>query len=106
MASEESDELSIRDELTTEERALVPEHTIDPGFVHRRAIETVLGPEGMRYVDETIRQLPALPEFQASHRIDHIYKDYLLAFCEGLKVKTLAETQRCRCRNFRRYAPT
>jgi hypothetical protein len=88
---DESDELSIRSELTPEQRALSPEHTIDPGFVHRRAIETVLGPDGMRYVDDTIRQLPGLPEHQADYRIDHIYKDYLLAFCQGLKIKTLAE---------------
>jgi hypothetical protein len=89
--SNESDEPSIRDELTVQERALTPEHTIDPGFVHREGIETALGPDGMRYVDEAIRQLPAMTAHMADYRIDHIYKNYLLGLCQGLKVKTLAE---------------
>ena len=41
---------SIREYLTAEESALPLEATVDPGFVHKRKIQTILGPEGMKVV--------------------------------------------------------
>lgn len=67
------------------------EATIDPGFVHKRKIQTILGPEGMKIVDAVIRDLPELPDWQREVRIDHIYKDVILKFCEIHKIKTLGE---------------
>lgn len=82
---------SIRNYLTSEERSLPLVATIDPGFVHKRKIQTILGPEGMKIVDDMIRELPDLPDWQREVRIDHIYKDVILKFCEVHKIKTLGE---------------
>jgi len=38
--------VSTRKTLTIEERTLPLESTIDPGFVHKRKIETILGDKG------------------------------------------------------------
>ncbi len=82
---------STRKTLTIEERSLPLENTIDPGFVHKRKIETILGEKGMHLVDEAINNLPDLPEWQKIVRIDHIYKDVILKFCEIIGIKTLEE---------------
>lgn len=79
----------IRDSLSIEERSLPLEHTIDPGFVHQRKIQTIIGVGGMRVIDEAISRLPDLPEWQKEIRIDHIYKDVFLKFCEVNRVKSL-----------------
>ena len=63
----------IRDKLTTEQRARDLIHTIDPGFVNRRKIETLLGVKGMEVIDDLTKQLPDLAEWQREVRIDHIY---------------------------------
>jgi hypothetical protein len=81
----------LRANLTPEQRALPLEHTIDPGFVHRRAIETVIGPTGMKAIDDAIKSLPPMPEWSLEARIDRIYTDVLLMFCEVVGVKTLSE---------------
>ncbi len=82
---------SIREYLSPNERALPLEATIDPGFVHQRRIQTLLGPDGMRVIDEHIQQLPPLPDWQRAVRIDHIYKDVFLDFCRIHNVPTLGE---------------
>jgi len=63
----------FRDESTSEERALDLELTIDPGFVHHRRIQTIIGQMGMNLIDEGISRLPSLPEWQKKVGIDHIY---------------------------------
>jgi hypothetical protein len=83
--------VSTRKALTIEERSLPLENTIDPGFVHKRKIQTILGNKWMRHVDEGIHSLPQLPEWQKVIRIDHIYKDNILKFCEIVGIKTLEE---------------
>lgn len=45
----------------------------------------------MRLVDEEIAKLPDLPEWTQNLRINHIYKDILLAFCEKLEAPTLGD---------------
>ena len=82
---------SIRDYLTSEERALPLEPTMDPGFVHRRKIQTVLGPQGMQVVDDLIRRLPLVADWEKEVRIDHVYKDVFLEFCRIHKAKSLPE---------------
>jgi len=86
MASE-----SIREDMTPEERSLQVESTVDPGFVHKRKIQTILGPEGMGLVDDLIRRLPDLPQWQKEVRIDHIYSEVILEFCKIHGIKTLEE---------------
>jgi hypothetical protein len=82
---------SIRTSLQPEERVLPLEHTIDPGFVNYRRIETIIGPEGCKAIDQAIRQLPEMPEWQRSFRIGHIYSDIMLAFCRVLDAPPLGQ---------------
>ena len=82
---------SIREHLTTEERCLPLESTMDPGFVHKRKIATILGPQGMGLIDELTTQLPDLPGWQREVRIDHIYSEVFLKFCEIQKIKSLTD---------------
>jgi len=87
-----SAEKSLRETLSPEERARPLEHTIDPGFVHRRAIEAVIGQSGMKAIDGMASRLPAsLPDWERHLRTDHIYKDVLVKFCEVNGVPTLGE---------------
>src|SRR5580704_14081337 len=86
----DDDRHSIRSELTSTQRNARLELTIDPGFVHARQIQTILGPKGMPYIDKTIQKLPQdLPPGLRRGRIDHIYKDYLLVFCRANEIPTL-----------------
>lgn len=80
-----------REELTPEQRALSLDHTIDPGFVNRRLIETIVGERGRGVIDELIRQLPDLPNWMRETRIGHIYKDVALTFCRVNGIRTLGE---------------
>ena len=79
----------FRDGHTPKERSLPLQLTIDPGFVHRRKIQTIVGPEGIHFIDDLISRLPQIPEWQQEVRIDHIYKDVLLEFCNVHGIKTL-----------------
>ncbi len=88
----------IREKLTTEERSLNLKHTIDPGFVNRRKIQTLLGEKGMQIVDREISQLPPqLPDGYREGRIDHIYTQVLLDYCKVFKIKTLEEVLASEC---------
>lgn len=80
-----------RDETTSEHRSLELHHTIDPGFVNRRLVETILGPKNMPVVDTALSKLPPLPDGLMEARIDHVYSDILVVFCELNGVKTLGE---------------
>jgi len=83
---------SIRDYLGSEERSLPLEATVDPGFVHRRRIETMIGQNGMRLVDEMIQRLPATtPAWEREVRVDHIYKNVFLEFCRINDFPTLGD---------------
>ncbi len=64
---------------------------IDPGMVNRRLIQTVVGEPGQEEIDRRIGALPKLPEHLLEVRVDHIYTQTLLAFCEFLKVPSLGE---------------
>jgi hypothetical protein len=81
----------LRTDLTPEQRSADMRLSIDPGFVHHRKIETIIGAEGMKFVDRAIERLPALPDGLRRGRINHIYKEALLTFCEAVKVPTLGE---------------
>jgi hypothetical protein len=69
------DELAagLRADLTPEQRSADMRLSIDPGFVHHRKIQTVLGSEATRFIDEDIAALPTLPDGLRSLRINHIY---------------------------------
>lgn len=80
---------SYRTKSTGELRTLDVRLTIDPGFVHRRRIQTVIGDGGTGVVDRMINDLPVLPDWMREVRIDHIYSRVLLEFCRIHDIKTL-----------------
>lgn len=78
-----------RTELTSEQRSLPLRFTIDPGLVHHRLIQTVIGTAGCTLIDEQARRLPPMPDWQMRVRLDHIYASVLLEFCKATQVPTL-----------------
>lgn len=80
---------SLREGMTPAQRAMDVVHSIDPGFVHHRMIETILSPRGMALVDRAIADLPELPVWQRKVRIDHILTRAMLAYCLANEVPTL-----------------
>ena len=83
--------MSIRDALTSEQRATPLIHTIDPGFVHHRKIETFLGPSNMTILDERIKSLPEMPDWQQRVRIGHIYTQATLIVCNKIGIRPLQD---------------
>jgi len=84
--------MSIRESLSSEQRSLDLELTIDPGFVHHRKIETILGNDGIAVIHNAINKIPdSVPEWQKTTHINHIYKDAFLLFCSSIGVKTLQD---------------
>lgn len=81
----------IRDEMTSDERAMPVRHYIDPGFVNLRLVETVLGQTGVDEINRQIALLPELPEWLKRTRLNHIYTRVVLAFCDAIGVPTLGE---------------
>jgi len=81
----------LRTDFTPEQRSADMRLTIDPGFVHHRKIQTVIGAAGMTFVDKAVDDLPALPEGLRKQRINHIYREALLTFCEVMKIRSLGE---------------
>ena len=61
---------------------------VDPGFVHHRKIETILGQQGSAVINDDISRLSAsAPEWQKKVAIDHIYTPSLLEFCKLNDIK-------------------
>jgi hypothetical protein len=79
----------IRLHLTPEQRLLDLTHSIDPGFVNFRRIEAIIGDAGRSAINEQVRRLPHMPEWQRDVRIGHIYSDIMLAFCRVHEVPPL-----------------
>jgi hypothetical protein len=82
---------TIREELTSAQRSTPLKLTIDPGFVHHRRIETILGSPGMSLIDRLITSLPIIPEWQREVRINHIYARAMLGFCSQNGARSLGE---------------
>lgn len=80
---------ALREELSSEQRLVDGYLGIDPGFVHQRKIETIVGRNGMEVIDRRIKELPDLADWQRAVRIDHIYTQFTLDFCRALEVPTL-----------------
>jgi hypothetical protein len=80
-----------REQSDTQSRAIDLRHTIDPGFVNRRLVQTVIGSGGIKLVDQLISQIPRMPDGLYEARIDHAYSQVTLGFCEVLPAKTLGQ---------------
>ncbi|MDI1463373.1 hypothetical protein QEZ54_20540 [Catellatospora sp. KI3] len=88
----EENTLAMRTGLTPEQRTADMQLTIDPGFVHHRLIQTVLPPEAIAVVDDRARALPSdMPDWMRRVRIDHLYMQMMLLFCERLPAPTLGD---------------
>ncbi|MCF8719763.1 hypothetical protein [Nitrospina gracilis] len=65
---------------------------MDPGFVHHRKIQSLLGDPGMQLINSNIAQIPSnTPDWQKEVQIDHIYTKIMIAFCQTNEFKTLEE---------------
>lgn len=65
---------------------------LDPGFVHRRKIEAVLGEGGMKIIDSQIASIPnSLMDWEKEVRIDHIYSRVLLMLCKQLGIRSMQD---------------
>ncbi len=65
---------------------------IDPGFVHHRLIEGVLGPQGSDFIAREVARIPASePDWRRSVLTDHIYSRILIDFAGAIGIKTLEE---------------
>lgn len=89
-ASGGSDESTLRGSTTIEERVADCQLTIDAGVVNHRKIETIVGAPGRDVIDTALRQLPDMPAWQRGVRIDKVYTDVLLTFCQAIGVGTLS----------------
>ncbi len=81
----------IREKLTSDDRAVQVRHTIDPGFVNHRLVETVTGAPGVTEINRQIALLPTTPDWLHHTRIAHVYTRVTLWFCEALKIRSLRE---------------
>jgi len=81
----------IRDSLTPEQRAIPMDLIIDPGFVHHRKIDAILGRPGIDFINDAIAKLPDMPDWEKKVKIDHIYSEAVLIFCKTIGIKTLQE---------------
>jgi len=71
--------MSVKEHLTRAQRCEDLSFTIDPGFVHRRKIETILEAKGVEVIDDLMRQFPdTLPGELQEFRIDRVYTKVFL----------------------------
>jgi hypothetical protein len=65
---------------------------VDPGSVHHRKIEAILGRTGTEIITNQIAQLPpSTPEWRREVLIDHIYSRITLDFCGVNGIKSLEQ---------------
>jgi len=81
----------FRTDITAEQRSLDLTLTIDPGFVNRRLVQTIVGDGGMSIIDSEIARIPSLPGGIYEGRIDHAYTKVALNFTQINKIKTLSQ---------------
>ena len=79
-------------QLTSAQRPAEATHSIDPGFVNHRLIQTLLHPLNgiMDFIDDAIRRLPPQPEGLQIKRISSIYSQILLDVCKEGDAKPLS----------------
>jgi hypothetical protein len=92
MSDIEESQKSIREMFSPVQRNEDMYMSIDPGFVHRSKIMTVIGPNGEAYINKRTAGLPAdTPDWEARVRVDHYYKDALIFACDAMRAPTMAE---------------
>ena len=70
----------------------VQELIVDPGFVHHRKIETILGAIGTEIINKAIERIAiGTPEWRKNVAIGHIYTRVMIDFCKANNIKTLEQ---------------
>jgi hypothetical protein len=87
----ERESAHLRTELNRQQRSAAMRLTIDPGFVNHRRIQTIVGESVMEVIDHAIANLPDLPDWMRTVRIDQIYARVLADFCNVNEMLTLGE---------------
>lgn len=65
---------------------------IDPGFVHHRKIEAILGKKGSELVNNEVSRISGqTPEWRKKVVIDNIYARVLLDYCKIIGIRTIEE---------------
>lgn len=99
----ESDQL--RTLLDGDQRTAEIAYGIDPGFVHYRLIESIVGDRVMEFIHQQIREVPdSTPSWLRATHIGHIYTRTLVAFCEANEVPRLGAL--CAARRGRLFCST
>jgi hypothetical protein len=81
---------AFRETTTPDERAAELVAHIDPGFVNRRLVQMMIGPDGMKAVDRMAATLPSsLPPHEVELRLDHNYTEVALVACRAVNARTL-----------------
>lgn len=89
---------NIKESLTKTQRTLPLSLYIDPGFVHHRKIETILGQSGINLINGSISKIPShVPNWQKATQIDHIYTRIFLKWAAHVNIKTLLEVLSDKC---------
>ncbi|WP_146033961.1 hypothetical protein [Nostoc cycadae] len=69
-----------------------PTLIVDPGFVHHRKIEAIVGKVGTEIINQEVGSIPRqTPDWKKEVAIDHIYSRITLDFCRVNEIKTLQE---------------
>lgn len=65
---------------------------VDPGFVHHRKIEAILGRNGAELINNEIAKISLqTPDWKKNVTIDNIYARVLLDFCNLIGIRTIEE---------------
>ncbi|MEH2036393.1 hypothetical protein [Nostoc sp.] len=65
---------------------------VDPGFVHHRKIEAILGKIGIEIINQQIVSIPLqTPDWRKEVLIDQVYSRITLDFCRVNEIKTLQQ---------------
>ncbi|PKA06431.1 hypothetical protein [Leptospira harrisiae] len=82
----EKEKFNLRKELTSEQRLSDLDFTIDPGFLHRRKIETIMPPKLVKFIHEELKNLP---DRHLDVQEDYVYRNFFLLFLNQIKAPTL-----------------
>ena len=83
--------MALREHETTSVRTADARMSIDPGFVHHRLIQNLLGVELMAHVNEAVRRIPPdAPSYVRELQTDHVYVDAVIILCSHVGIPSLS----------------
>jgi hypothetical protein len=82
----------FRSDHTTIERTAPACMSIDPGFVHHRLIQNIIGKGGIEAVNAALASIPAdTQSFLRQLQTDHLYVEAVVTLCSHIKAPSLSE---------------